>query len=369
MSFNISESPRVRRSPFFDSTIEDGVVSFLPYNKMLLPTGYGDPRAEYERLIKGVAMWDVAAQRQIQISGPDACKLVQVLTPRKLDQMTPGVGWYTAICNHAGTIINDPVLLKHAEDKYWFSIADSDMLLWSRAIAHERGFNVTICEPDVSPLAIQGPYAEDVVAALLGEEIRSIRHFRFEYGELDTIPMIVARSGWSKQGGFELYLMNSAKGSELWQRVKQAGKPFDIGPGCPNPTERIESGLLSYGGDTDDETNPFEVRLERYIHLDVPDDVIGVQALRKIYADGVRRHQLGIFINSDKPLGYSNQYSQVIAGSEVLGKITAQSWSPRLKKNIGLCLVSIEAQPGDDVMIKLHNGYHLEAQLTVLPFL
>ena len=369
MQFKISQSPRVRRSPYFDSVVEDGVVSFTPYNKMLLPTGYGDPRAEYERLINGVAMWDVAAQRQIQISGPDASKLAQVLTPRKLDKLTPGVGWYTAICNHGGTIINDPILLKHAEDKFWFSISDSDILLWSRAIACERGFDVTICEPDVSPLAIQGPYAEDVVATLLGDDIRSIRHFRFEYRELDTIPLVVARSGWSKQGGFELYLMDGSKANKLWQLVKQAGQAFAIGPGCPNPTERIESGLLSCGGDTDDETNPFEVRLGRYIHLDVADDVIGVQALREIHANGVKRHQLGIFINSEKPLGYTNQYSQIIADNKVIGKITAKSWSPRLKKNIGLCLLSVEAQPGDIVIVKQHNGPQLSGQLTGLPFL
>jgi aminomethyltransferase len=294
---------------------------------------------------------------------------VQLLTPRKLERLQPGVGWYVAICDHRGTLINDPILLKLAEDKYWFSIADSDLLLWARAIAAERGLDVQICEPDVSPLAVQGPQAENVVAALLGEDIRSIKHFRFRTIQLDDIPLVVARSGWSKQGGFELYLLDGSKGSELWQRVKQAGQPFAIGPGCPNAMERVESGLLSCGGDSDDTTNPFEVRLARYIDLDAPDDVIGIQALREIHARGVARHQLGVYIDYPEKLGYIDRFSKVITAGEVIGKITAHAWSPRLERNIGLCLVAVKVTPGDKVTIELPDGETVSGELTDLPFL
>lgn len=369
MTFQISPSPRLRRSPYFESTVADGVVSFSSYNHMLMPTGYGDPLAEYWRLINGVAMWDVAVERQVEVSGTDATKLVQVLTPRKLDRLRSGVGWYVPICDHRGTLINDPVLLKHADDKYWFSIADGDLLLWARAIAAERSFDVQICEPDVSPLAVQGPKAEDVVAALLGEEIRAIRHFRFQTMMLDDIPLLVARSGWSKQGGFELYLLDGSKANDLWQRVKQAGQPFAIGPGCPNPIERVESGLLSYGSDTDDASNPFELGLGRYVDLDAADDVIGIQVLRQIHARGVSRHQLGVYIEFDQALDYIDRYSQVIHNAKVVGKVTAHTWSPRLQRNIGLCLVSIEVKAGDAVTVGLPDGTNEAGELTELPFL
>lgn len=369
MSFQISPSPRVRRSAFFDSTVADGVMSFSPYNHMLMPTSYGDPMGEYWRLINEVAMWDVAVERQVEVTGPDAGRLVQVLTSRKLDNLQTGVGWYVPICDHRGVLINDPILLKHSEDKYWFSIADGDLLLWSRAVAAERGLDVSIVEPDVSPLAVQGPKAEDVVAALLGDEIRSIRHFRFKEMNLAGIPLVVARSGWSKQGGFELYLMDGSKGDALWQRVKDAGRPFGIGPGSPNSTERVESGLLSLGGDTDDQTNPFEVRMGRYVSLDAPDDVVGIKALRAIHAEGPSRHQLGVLIEADAHFAQTDQFSQVHHNGRRVGRVTAQTWSPRLERNIGMCLVSVQAAPGDAVSIVLPDGQEAPGQLCELPFM
>jgi aminomethyltransferase len=369
LPFQISPTHRVRRSPFYESTVADGVVSFSPYNHMLMPTGYGDPLGEYWRLINGVAMWDVAVERQVEISGPDAARLVQILTPRKLERLEPGCGWYVAICDHRGVLINDPILLKHAEDRYWLSIADGDLLLWCRAVAAERRLDVTIAEPDVSPLAIQGPKAEDVVAALLGQDVRSIGYFRFRRAELDGIPLVVARSGWSKQGGFELYLMDGSKGNELWRKVKEAGRPFDIGPGSPNAMERLESGLLNWGGDTDDETNPFEVRLGRYVDLDVPDDVVGIGALREINRRGPSRHQLGVFIDGAQRHGPTDQFGRVRRGERDLGRVTAHTWSPRLERNIGLCLVSRTVRPGQAVEIVLPDGTQVDGELTELPFL
>ncbi|MBY8975350.1 glycine cleavage system protein T [Rhodobacteraceae bacterium NNCM2] len=369
MAFEISPTPRVRRSPFFEATVADGVVSFSTYNHMLMPTGYGDPMAEYWRLIEGVAMWDVAVERQVEVTGPDAARLVQILCPRKLDKLTVGTGWYVAICDHRGTIINDPILLKLAEDRYWFSIADGDLALFARAVAAERGLDVTINEPDVAPLAIQGPKAEDVVADLLGDEIRDIRHFRFREMMLDDISLIVARSGWSKQGGFELYLIDPSRGGELWERVKQAGQPYGIGPGCPNPMERVESGLLSWGGDTDDETNPFEVRMERYVHLDAPDDVVGIQALRRIWQAGPARHQMGVTIHVEGKLGSIDMWSQIVVDNTAVGHVTAHSWSPRLEANIGLCLIDRSVIAGDNVTIRLADGREATGEICELPFL
>lgn len=369
MTFSISPSPRVRISPFFDATVKEGVTSFSPYNHMLMPTSYGDPDAEYDRLINSVSMWDVAVERQVQLEGPDASRLAQVLTPRKIANMQSGTGWYVALCDHRGVIINDPILLKHSDEKYWLSIADSDVLFWVRAIAAERGFNVSVIEPDVSPLAVQGPRAEDTVASLLGDDVRSISHFRFKEMQLGDIPLVVARSGWSLQGGFELYLLDGTKGNELWDRVKLAGEPFGIGPGNPNPSERVESALLSWGGDTDDETNPFEVRMERYVDLDAPDDVIGIKALREIWEKGVKRHQLGVILESETRLGYRDVPGTVVGNNIEHGAVTAFAWSPRLQKNIGLCLVNRELKSGESVQVTTPEGNTLNGTMTELPFL
>lgn len=369
MPFDISPSPRVRRSPFFDATVADGVRSFTPYNHMLLPTGYGDPEAEYWRLINGVAMWDVSAQRQVQIAGPDAALLAQALVPRLIERQPVGMGWYVPICDHNGVVLNDPIILKLADDRFWLSIADSDMLFWSRAVAAERGFDVEVTEPDVSPMAVQGPKADDVIASLFGDEIRAMKHFRFTESTLDGIPVMLARSGWSKQGGFEIYLMDGSRGTELWNIVKEAGQPWDIGPGNPNQHERIESGLLSWGGDTDERTNPFEVRMGRYVDLDCPDDTVGIKALRRIKEQGPTRHQLGVFLDIDDRLGYFEAKGKVFKDHENAGHLTATTWSPRLERNIGVMLVSRDVQPGDAVYLTLPDGRQCVGEAAKLPFI
>lgn len=368
MSHTISPSPRVRRSPYYKATVEDGVASFAPYNHMLMPTGYGDPMAEYDRLLNGVAMWDVAVERQVEVAGPDAAKLVQALCPRKVADMPVGMGWYVPVCDHRGVIINDPILLKLDEDRFWFSIADSDLLLWARAVAGERGYVVNIFEPDVSPLAVQGPKAEDVVASIFGDWVRALKLFEFADAEIDGITLKLARSGWSKQGGYELYLLDGKRGVDLWNIVRAAGQPYDIGPGCPNSMERVESGLLSWGGDTDDETNPFEVRMGRFVDLDCDDDVIGIQALRRIKAAGPRRHQLGIKLNVEGRLPPMDRRSELRAGEDYVGMVTAHAWSPRLETNIGMCLVDRSVTPGTVLEVYLPDGDRCSGEMCKLPF-
>ncbi len=335
----------------------------------MLPTSYGDPHGEYWRLINGVSMWDVAAQRQIEVAGPDAAELVRILCPRDLYRLKSGAGWYVPVCDHRGVIINDPIVLKHADDRYWFSIADADLLWWVRAVAAERGLtDVGVFEAQAAPLAVQGPKAGAVVAALLGDWVAGIKHFHFAPAHAGDIPILVARSGWSKQSGFELYLLDATKGWALWQAVKEAGAPYGIGPGTPNPVERVESGLLSWGGDTDDETNPFEVRMERYVDLHAPDDVIGMAALRRIHADGPRRRQLGIFVDHPEPFGAMCDTSRIEHQEDVTGKVTAHAYSPRLQRNIGLALVPSSLNAGDVVTVHLARGEPVEGELTELPF-
>ena len=358
---------RLRRSPYYDWTIADGATSFSTYNRMLFPLSYGDPEGEYWHLVNGVQMWDVAVQRQVQIKGPDAARLTQILCPRKLSGLQVGQSKYVPLCNHRGTIINDPIVLKLADELFWLSIADSNIEFWANCVAGERGFDVEICEPDVSPLAVQGPKAEEVVASIFGNWVRDLRFFWFRRTGIEGIPMIVSRSGWSKQGGFELYLMDGSLGGKLWNIVKEAGKAWDIRPGYPNPAERVEGGFLSWGGDTDDETNPFEVRLGKYVDLDAPDDVIGIDILRRIHAEGPRRHQIGIVLDGQEPCPPHGEWYAIRSHGQTVGMMTTGVWSYRLRRNIGYALIGREFVPGQQVHVA-KSGQLLPGELVQLPF-
>ncbi|MEL6467508.1 MAG: glycine cleavage T C-terminal barrel domain-containing protein [Pseudomonadota bacterium] len=363
----IGPNTRLRVSPFYEATIQDGVTAFSPYNNMLMPVSYGDPDGEYTRLLNGVSQWDVSVERQVEIKGPDAATLVQLLSVRDLSDIREGRGKYIPMCDHRGVLINDPVVLKHEDGSFWLSIGDNNILMWARAIAAERRLNVDICEPDVSPMAVQGPRAEDVVAAVFGDWVRALKYFYFALAEVNGIPVIVQRSGYSKQGGFEIYLCDGTRGTELWNIVKEAGQPWSIGPGNPNPVERIESGLLSYGGDTDDQTNPFEVRLGKYVNLDLEDDVVGVKALRQIKSEGVKRQQLGIVLdNAERRSGHAIWY-ELLNGAQTVGSMTCGAWSPRVQSMIGFALISAEFSAKDTLEVR-RGAYTESATLCDLPF-
>jgi len=367
--FSIFPTARLRPSPFYDSAVKAGMVSGSIYNRMVLPTSYGDPEAEYWRIINGVSMWDVGVERQVQLAGPDALKLAQILTPRDLSKCSEGQGKYAPICNHDGVLINDPIILKFSDELLWLSIADSDIWYWARAIAAERGLNVKISEPDVSPLAIQGPKAESVVSELIGDWVKDLKYFWFKETTLNGIPLVVQRSGWSKQGGFELYLKDGTRGTELWDLVAEAGKPYDIGPGAPATPERVESGLVSVGGDSDDTTNPYEVRLGGYVNLDaVADDVVGAKALRKEFKNGIKRHQLGVVLEGDKPEAMEFKWETISVNGEPVGSMTVCVFSPRMKKNIGYALISREVVPGSEVVVHRPSG-PVAGVVQELPFL
>ena len=371
--FNVFPTARLRPSPFFHSVVAEGVTSVSIYNHMILPQSFGDPEKEYWDLIERCAMWDVAVERQVQLEGPDAGALAQILSPRDLSRQQIGQGKYVALCNHDGVILNDPICLKLRDDLYWFSIADSDIWLWARAIAEERGLRVTVSEPDVSPLAVQGPLAENVVADIFGDWVRDLKYFWFTETTLQGIPLVVQRSGWSKQGGFELYLRDGSRGDDLWKIVKEAGQPYGIGNGGPTSPERTESGLISVGSDTDDTVNPFEVRLGRFVDTDVGDDVVGINALRRIKAEGPKRHQLGLILEGDSKDPLAFHWEDIILDGRKVGDMTNCVWSPRLQKNIGYALISVDCQVGQTVTLNRpgkHTGGRLvQAKLVEIPFL
>ena len=366
--FGITPSARLRPSPFYEATVKEGVTNFTTYNHMLMPTIFGNPEEEYWRLINGVSQWDVAVERQVQLKGPDAGRLAQILSPRDLSKQKVGQGKYVPLCDHKGILINDPICLKLTDDLYWLSIADSNIWLWASAIAAERGLDVEVSEPDVSPMAIQGPKAEDVVANVCGGWVRALKYFWFREVEIQGIPVVVQRSGWSKQGGFEIYLRDGTKGTALWNIFREAGAPWGIGPGAPNWVERVESGLIAYGGDTDGTTNPYEVRMGKYVDLQVPDDTIGIHALRRIAADGPRRHSLGIILDAGEPVKPGFLWNPIFKDGLKVGDLTNCIFSYRLQKNIGFALLDSACVIGDTVQVQL-AGVMQPGKLTDLPFL
>lgn len=365
---SIAFGPRVRKSPFFKATQAAGVSHFSIYNHMYFPVGYGDPIAEYERLTQGVAMWDVAVERQVRITGPDTYYLVRLLTPRNLENIVMGQGRYVPICDHRGVLINDPVLLPINEGECWLSIADNDLLLWARAIANERQLNVEINEPDVSPLAIQGPKAKDVARDLFGDWIDELPYFGFRQTMFMDMDLYVARSGWSKQGGYEIYLQDGTRGLDLWNAVAEAGKPYDIGPGAPNYIERIESGLLSMNADTDDNTTPFEMRMDKMIDVDQEFDFIGKEALKRFKDLGPMRLLSGFVIDGEPFQGSNEHRWPIFVNGMELGFVSAGAYSPRLQQNIGLGLIASQyAEEVVDLIIDTEYGERA-GRIAPLPF-
>ena len=366
---NLTWSPRVRKTPFHDRVVAAGITDASVYNHMMMPTSYGDLRAEYDRLVNGVAMWDVAVERQVEISGPDAHECAQYLTARDLTHLQVGQGKYVAMCDHTGRMLNDPILMRLSGDRYWFSIADSDMLLWCRAIAGERGFDVTIVEPDVSPLAVQGPYAEDVVASIFGDDIRALKYFWFIETEVNGIPVVVCRSGWSKQGGFELFLQDGSRGCELWDLVAEAGATYGIGPGAPNHIERVESGLLSFGGDTTPDSNPFEAGMQRFVQVDIEPDFIGKAALQRIVADGPARLLVGLNLEVNVEDAWPlPERVPVWVDDRQVGTMSAVVFSPKFGRTVAMAQIAREiVESNTRVEVDGPNG-RVGAEITSLPF-
>lgn len=350
--------PRVRKSPYYEATVAAGVSAFTIYNHMYMPMSYGDVAEEYRRLTARVALWDVASERQIEIVGPDAARITQYLSARNLAGLKPGRARYAPICDHDGYLINDPVVLCLADDRFWFSIADSDLGFWAKAIARERRADVRVFEPDVSPLAIQGPSAEDLAIDLFGAEVVGPLGFFHHVGvELDGIGLVLCRSGWSKQNGFELFLTDGSRGVELWDRVLAAGARFGIGPGAPNAAERIESGLLSFGSDNDSQTDPFEAGLGAWVNLDGEYDFVGKAALLERVERGIERSLVNVSFTDGSGSAASlplEHPRSVRLDGQVVGELRNAIWSPRLGHGIGIALVHRSATtPGTRLAVDI----------------
>ncbi|UWQ82795.1 glycine cleavage T C-terminal barrel domain-containing protein [Leisingera caerulea] len=333
---------QIRKSPYFDATVRWGAKGFSVYNHMYIPRDFGDPEQNFWNLVNDAILCDVAVERQVEVTGPDAAKFVQMLTPRDLSKMAVGQCKYVLITNADGGILNDPILLRLAENHFWISLADSDILLWAQGVAVHSGMDVTICEPDVSPLQLQGPKSGEIMRALFGDSIMDLKYYWLREVDLDGIPLIVSRTGWSSELGYELYLQDGSRGDELWEKIMAAGKPFRLKPGHTSSIRRIEGGMLSYHADADISTNPFELGFDRLVNLDMEAEFIGKAALRRIKDEGVSRKQVGLNFEGDPLSGPNTTFWPVSKDGAAIGKVTSAVYSPRLKQNIALAMVSAE---------------------------
>jgi aminomethyltransferase len=324
---------------------------------MYIPRDFGDPEQNFWNLVNNAILCDVAVERQVEIKGPDAAEFVQLLTPRNLSKLAVGQCKYILITNSEGGILNDPILLRLAENHFWISLADSDVLLWAQGVAVNSNLNVAICEPDVSPLQLQGPKSGQIIQKLFGDSLSGLRYYWHMEQELDGIPLLVSRTGWSSELGYEIYLKDGSRGNELWERILSTGSKFGLKPGHTSSIRRIEGGMLSYHADADINTNPYELGLGRLVDLNMEADFIGKSALRAIEKKGINRIQVGLHLNTSPLAGPNTTFWEIKHEGELVGKVTSAIYSPRLEKNIALAMVSTDYS---------NIGTNLEVQIGAL---
>ena len=360
--------PRYRKSPFFEATRRAGCKAYGIYNHMYIPDYYGDPVEEYRSLTNDVTLWDVSVERIIEITGSDASAFTNRLTPRDLTKCAVGQGKYVLITAEDGGIINEPVLMRLGENQWWLALSDSDAGLWARGYAVGSGLDVRVREPEVYPVQVQGPKSKDVMAALFGDGVLDIRYYWTLETALDGIPVVISRTGWSAEVGYEIYLRDPSRGEELWNRIMEAGAPYRIRPIAPSQIRRIEAGIFRYGADMTIDNNPFEISgLERLVE-DQSADYIGKDALMRIKAEGVSRKLVGIELGGEAQVEESPEASPAYKDGKEIGRVTSIVWSPRLEKNIGFVWVPIElAAPGNVLDVDTQAGM-VRGQTAALPF-
>jgi len=352
----LARSRRLRRTVFADGVEAAGCKAYTVYNHMLLPTMFESVEADYHHLKRAVQIWDVAVERQVELRGPDAARLMQMLTPRDLRGMLPGQCYYIPIVDETGGMLNDPVAVKLSEDRWWISIADSDLLYWVKGIANGWRLDVLVDEPDVSPLAVQGPKSDELMARVFGEGVRNLRFFRYGYFPFQDRQFVVARSGYSKQGGFEIYVEGGDIAMPLWDALMAAGQDLDVRAGCPNQIERIESGLLSYGNDMTDDNTPHECGLGRFCNTHTAIGCIGRDALLRVAKEGPVQQIRAISIPGEA-VPPCDRWWPVRAGGEVVGRISSAAWSPDHRTNVAIGMVRMTHwAPETKVQVEAPDG-------------
>jgi glycine cleavage system aminomethyltransferase T len=365
----VQRGARLRRTPYFEATQRHGAKGYTVYNHMLFPIRFDSFEAEFDALLNDVTVWDVSVERCLEISGPDGKRFAQLLTPRNLEKCAVGQGKYTLICDADGGIVNDPVMTRMDENTFWFALASSDALLFARGLRHAYpDLKVTIREADVAPMQIQGPKSKDLMRDLVGPEIGELKYYWWRHADVRGIPVVITRTGWTSEVGYEIYLLDSSRGSELWDAVMEAGEPYGVRPTGPSDIRRIEGGIFNWGADMTYENNPLEMGLERLVGWSLPDEAsISLPALRRIREAGVTRRIVGVEIDGDPfpALNYEKWPARRDLAGERVGKVTSAIYSPRLKRNIGYCWVPVElAEDGTRLHVATEWG---DRTATVVP--
>jgi glycine cleavage system aminomethyltransferase T len=361
--------PWYRQSPFFEATRRAGCTSYDIYNHMYLPAYFDDPETEYWALTNGVTMWDVGVERTIEVSGPDADRLIDMITCRDLTKCAVKQGKYMLVTSPDGSIVNDPVLLHVDEKRWWMQLADSDAGLYTLGVAAAGGLDAQVSTPDVHPMQVQGPMAAKTLEKLVGSAIYDIKYYWIEEFDIDGIPVVISRTGWTAVPGFEVNLLDFTKGNELWNAIAAAGEEFDIRPIAPCEGRRIEAGIFNYGSDIRLGDTPFHVMgLERLVE-EQPQDYIGKTALEELRAKGVDRKLVGIELDGDELRAEMSEYWTVSFEGKEVGYMTDAVWSPGLKKNIGYVWVPIAlAEPGTKLDVETEDGAHITGSTASIPF-
>ncbi len=367
-NYFIAKSRRIRSTPYTSRIEKQGVTAYTVYNHMLLPAAFGSLEDSYHHLKEHVQVWDVAGERQVEISGKDSAKLVQLMTCRDLSKSKIGRCYYCPIIDDSAGLINDPVILKLAEDRWWVSIADSDVILFAKGLAIGNNFDVNIFEPNVDILAVQGPKSYKLMEKIFGKKIIEMKFFGFEYFDFNGVKHLIAKSGWSKQGGYEIYVENTESGLNLYDKLFEVGEEFNVKPGCPNLIERIESALLSYGNDMNNDDNPFECGLDKYVNLDSEVNFLGKAKLKEVRKKGISRKLMGVTIET-KEITVSKSLDIFNNDNLKIGELRSGVYSPYFKKVIGIAMI---VKPFNEVSqaFKISiNGDVFEGKVCDLPFI
>ena len=367
-SFSIAKSRRLRGTPYTSRIEKQGVTAYTIYNHMLLPAAFGSIEDSYHHLKQYVQIWDVAAERQVEISGKDSAKLVQLMTCRDLSKSKDGRCYYCPIIDDNAGLINDPVVLRLNENKWWVSLADSDVILFAKGLAFGNKFDVKIFEPDVDIMAIQGPKSFELMEKVFGDKIVNLKFFGFDYFEFGGDKHLIARSGWSKEGGYEIYVEHKVSGLKLYDHLFEIGKEFNIKPGCPNLIERIESGLLSYGNDIDNGDNPYECGFDKYINIDSEVNFLGKEKLKKIKSEGIKKKLMGVMLDIDK-ISITGSLDLSDQDNNIIGELRSACYSPHFKKVIGIAMMKKSHWNIDQNVKASINGDICSGKVCDLPFI
>lgn len=382
-------STRVRKSPYWHLSHEAGCWRATVYNRVYHPRGYvrpedGGAMAEYDALVNHVTMWNVAVERQIQVKGPDAEAFVNYVITRDATRISPMMAKYVILCNAAGGILNDPVLLRIAKDEFWFSLSDSDIEMWLGGVNLGLGFDVTIGEIDVCPVQIQGPKSEALMVDLFGESVRNIPFYGLAEGQVAGHDVIISQTGFTGEKGYEIYLRDASLHAEaMWSAVLEAGKSHQLKVIAPAHHRRIAAGILSWGQDMDQEVSPFQCNLAYQVPRNKSTDYIGKTALEKSRAAIDAGHSpfkntlVGISLGGKPITDYAPDFWLVSGpdGGEPVGFLTSPWYSPELETNIALGYVPVDLQAvGTELSVWLPDEYAeqagapVQAQVVEVPF-